>query len=117
MIKLLITRFNKCFINIQVVIMLRRFKKYRNLQPAHEDTWQYIIENANIAIIAAQNLSIKFANPAMELLIGYSRKEMVNQSIVKYVYPDDCSFVVGRHEQRMQGKDVPVSYEFRISTK
>jgi len=82
----------------------------------NEDIGRYIIENANMAIIVTQELILKFVNSATELLTGYARNDLINHPFTQLVHPDDLALIIDRYKQRVQGKDVPASYEFRIIT-
>ena len=86
--------------------------------PISDDTARYIIENSNMSIIVAQaNLILKYANAETELLMGYAREELLGQPLKRFVHPDDHELLTNRHNQRVQGADVPNCYEFRILNK
>lgn len=78
---------------------------------------QYIVENANVSIIVARGLVLKFVNSATEQLTGYTKEELLKATFTKFVHPDDQPTVTNRHIQRVNGESVPTTYEFRIVTK
>jgi two-component system cell cycle sensor histidine kinase/response regulator CckA len=84
---------------------------------ASEDKYRQVVENAHDAIFIAQDGFIKFPNPQLEIISGYSLGELTKKPFLDFVYPDDRELVATRHRERMQGQEVPSTYSFRALNK
>ena len=82
--------------------------------PRHsEEKYRVLVENANDAIVIAQDGVIKYANPKTEELLGYRADELSRMPFTEIIAPDDRALVVDRYVRRLQGEDVPSRYTFR----
>lgn len=83
--------------------------------------WGYnkwlLVENANEAIIVAQDGIFKFANAKTAELSGYSREELLSMPFTKLIYTDDRDMVVERHLRRLKGELLARVYPFRFVRK
>jgi PAS domain S-box-containing protein len=82
-----------------------------------EGNYRYLIENANEAIIVAQDGMLKFVNPMMATLTGYSVEELTTLPYIEIIHPDDRVIVRDRHQQRISGEKISSRYMFRINSK
>ncbi|MBM4446484.1 MAG: PAS domain S-box protein [Chloroflexi bacterium] len=82
-----------------------------------EERYRILVENANEAIIVAQDGILKFANPKTAELSGYSIKELASVPFADIIHPDDRDMVVDRYLRRLQGEVFPQIYPFRIIDK
>ena len=82
-----------------------------------EEKYRLVVENANDAIFIAQGEMIKFPNPQLSKMLGYSYEELTSKPFRHFIHPQDSSMVVERHNKRLQGHDVPSAYSFRAITK
>lgn len=80
----------------------------------NEDKYRLLFENAGEGILIIQGDMIKFANPALETIIGYPKEIITTRKFSSFIHPDDRSMVLDRHMQRMSGKPVETGYRFRI---
>lgn len=78
-----------------------------------EEKYRILVENANDAIVIAQDGVIKFANPKTEELLGYQAEELARMPFTEIIVPEDRAMVVDRYVRRLQGEDVPSRYLFR----
>ncbi len=79
-----------------------------------EKRFRDLVENADIAILIDDEQGIvKYANKKAAELYGYSMEEIREQSIQSLVHPDDVKMVLKYHKDRIQGKEISSSYEFR----
>ena len=79
--------------------------------------YKLIVENANEAIIVAQDGFIKYSNPAASVLTGFTAEELASKRFTEFIYPDDRALVAERYKQRIEGEELPRSYHFRVVTK
>ena len=82
-----------------------------------EEKYRLLFENASDAIFVAQDEMIKFPNPQLSLLTGYSPEELTSKPFKHFVHPEDSDMVVEMHKKRLQGHNVPSTYSFRAITK
>ena len=82
-----------------------------------ERNLQAIIENSSEAIVIAQKGYMVFVNPRMETLTGYGKENLMAYPFTDFIHEDERELVLSRHRDRMEGKSVPESYDFRIITR
>jgi len=79
-----------------------------------EKHFKELVEKAGIGIlIDNEEGNIVYANKKAAELLGYSTKEMEEQSIQSLVHADDVARIIKYHKDRLQGKKVPSGYEVR----
>ncbi len=79
-----------------------------------EERYRLVVENANESIIIAQDGMIKFFNPKAIEASGYSREELQSKPFAELIHPDDREKVLESHQKRIQGRNIPGIYDFRI---
>ncbi len=79
-----------------------------------EEKYRLLVENANEAILVAQDGVLKFANPKAIELFGYTLEELTNSPFTRFIHPEDRSLVVERHQRRLRGEALPHVYPFRV---
>jgi two-component system, cell cycle sensor histidine kinase and response regulator CckA len=82
-----------------------------------EEKYRQVVENANDAIFIAQDGFIKFPNPRLSVISGYSQEELTQKPFLEFVHPDDRELVATTYQRRLQGEDVPHTYSFRTVDK
>jgi len=82
-----------------------------------EEKYRLLVENANDAIVVAQDGAVMFANPRTLEITGYSEKELIDASFADLIHPDDRKMVLERHELRLMGESVIRNYTFRALAK
>jgi diguanylate cyclase (GGDEF)-like protein/PAS domain S-box-containing protein len=92
-------------------------RKAHEISQHNEFNYRSLVENANEAILVAQNGAFQFANPKAEDLFGYSEAELAAKPLTYFIQKDDRDMVMGRHERRLKGEKLPDVYPFRIVTK
>ena len=76
--------------------------------------YQLMVENANEAIVVAQNGFLRFANAAAARLSGYEVDDLLQRPFIDFVHPDDRRRVAEHHRRRMAGEEIPEPYEMRV---
>jgi len=79
-----------------------------------EEKYRFLVENANDAIVIAQDETIKFSNPKNEEMTGYSTETLAKIPFINLIHPDDRDMVLDRHKRRLSGEELPATNEFRI---
>ena len=95
-------------------------KKVEQKLRESEEKFRTLVEISLQGIIIVQDLKILFANSAMAEILGYSVEELLSNSAeetMKLIHPEDRTFVLNRHKDRMEGKPVPNRYEYRVVRK
>ncbi len=82
-----------------------------------ERKYRDVFENANEAILIAQDGAIKFSNPKTAEVSGYTREELSGKPFVELIHPDDRQMVSRHYARRLKGEEVPEIYHFRIITR
>ncbi|MCJ7663974.1 MAG: PAS domain S-box protein, partial [Desulfobacterales bacterium] len=82
-----------------------------------EEKYRILVENANEAIIVAQDGMFKFINPKAMEITGYSKEELTSRPFVEFIHPDDREMVTERHLKRLRDESVSLVYPFRITDK
>ena len=82
-----------------------------------EERYRTITENANEAILVAQDGVFRFANPKAEELFGYSKEELASRPFTNFIHEADRAMVGDRHERRVRGEELPATYPYRIVDK
>ncbi len=99
------------------VILLDDITRQRKLESAlraREKLYRSVTESANDGIAIAQNYLIKYSNPQLARMVGYSVEEVVNESFVKFIAPKQVATIQKRHECRMKGEVPPSRYETEL---
>ena len=84
---------------------------------AQEEQYRLVVDNANEAIVIAQDGFIRLYNPKAVEMSGYPEEEYVKVPFLKMIHPDDRETVKDRHEKRVRGEEAPSVYTFRILRK
>ncbi len=76
--------------------------------------FQRLVEEASEAIMIVQDDMIKYFNPKALAVTGYSAETYTSQPFHAFIHPEDRKMVLQRSTQRLQGKDTPSIYQFRV---
>jgi two-component system cell cycle sensor histidine kinase/response regulator CckA len=82
-----------------------------------EGKYHLVVEHANQGILIAQDGMVKFSNPKISQISGYSQEELSSKSFTEFIHSDDRQMVVENHLKRLQGIELPHIYDFRILDK
>ncbi len=84
----------------------------KDLQESQEK-YRSVVESANEAIIVAQDEMLKFANPKIAEITGYSMDELLSRPFINFVHPDDQQKVMDYQTSRLSGEEI-LTYPLRI---
>ncbi len=89
-------------------------KKLEEVLQESEEKYRMMVENAREGIMIAQDRRLIFVNRATEGIMGYSKEILTSQPFADFIHPDDRNLVVTRHLDRLNGREIPPVYSFRI---
>ena len=84
---------------------------------ASEEKYKCIVEQANDAIIVAQDNQLRYFNPKTLELTGYSAEELAAVSFFDLIHADDREMILEQYKKRMAGDQTRHEYVIRILTK
>jgi PAS domain S-box-containing protein len=102
---------------LEVVVDITERKEAEEKILESEEKYRLLVENASEAIVVAQDGWLKFVNPAMTNILGYSKEELFSKPFTEFIHPEDQNMVFQRHIKRLKGEELPSIYPFRIITK
>jgi PAS domain S-box-containing protein len=82
-----------------------------------EERFRGLSETSLTGIYIIQDDIVKYANPIMTKLLGYSLDELVGSSPLKAVHPDDHAVVTDNMRRRLSGEASSLAYEIRLIRK
>jgi PAS domain S-box-containing protein len=99
------------------VTNINRRKLAEEALRSSEEKYRLLIENANEAIVVAQDGMLKFCNSKTLELSGYSLDELMSRPFPEFVFFEDREGVVSLYNDIIAGKNlIPIS-QFRLLTK
>jgi PAS domain S-box-containing protein len=54
-----------------------------------QEKYRNVVEHSNDGICIVQDYEVKYTNPRLAEILGYSREEMIDHAIEKYLHPDN----------------------------
>ncbi|MFZ5919099.1 MAG: PAS domain-containing sensor histidine kinase [Chloroflexota bacterium] len=81
---------------------------------ASEEQYRLLIQNANEAIVVAQDGMLKFVNPKAADISGYSMAELLRIAFTEWIHPDDLATALGHYQRCLSGEQTPQVYQLRI---
>jgi PAS domain S-box-containing protein len=82
-----------------------------------EERYRELTNSAGEAILVIQDGLIRFINPKVEEISGYSAEELLCVDFARFIHPADADMVVDRYQRRLRREAVPQRYDFRIARK
>lgn len=79
-----------------------------------EQKYRLLVENANEGIAVAQDGLLKFVNPKIEEISGYSEQELISRPFLDFVHPEDQQIVMEHHSRKLENPDAPNGYKVKI---
>ena len=101
----------------QLESLKREFEECREakeISQYNEFKYRSLVENANEAILVAQNGVFQFANPKAEELFGFSAEDLSAKSLSRFIHREDSEMVMERHAKRLREEKLPDVYPLRI---
>ena len=82
-----------------------------------EQRYRLLVETANEGILVGQGQILKFVNPMIVELSGYSRDELLSLPFLSFIHPDDWDLVLQNQANRLKGENADQRYKIRIKRK
>lgn len=82
-----------------------------------EPSFEAFAEGLPAAMFIVRGTKIRYMNPAMLKMAGYTRRELRGINYWQIAHPDDRVLVRARGQARQRGGILPTHYEFRMVTK
>lgn len=82
-----------------------------------EHRYRLLIENANEGILVAQGPQLKFVNPMMVKISGFTEEELITLPFMDFIHQDDKELVLKNYTNRLKGGHVDDRYQFRLIRK
>ena len=79
-----------------------------------EQKYRRLVENANEGIAVAQDGFLKFVNPKMEEISGYSAQELISRPFLDFVHPEDRKIAIEHHSRKIDNPYSPNIYKVKI---
>jgi PAS domain S-box-containing protein len=82
-----------------------------------EEKYRNLVERANDGIAIIQDTLIKYINPRLAEISGYTYDEVVGKPFTDYIDPDEIPKVVEYYQRRLAGEEIPSVYETALRHK
>ncbi|MHA2203004.1 MAG: PAS domain S-box protein, partial [Candidatus Hodarchaeales archaeon] len=90
---------------------LDNFRQIEEKLRESEEQYRNVVERANDGIVIVQDSLIKYVNPSLIKITGYTVDDLHNAPFINYIHQDFRSEVMNRYEKRMAGLNVSSIYE------
>jgi PAS domain S-box-containing protein len=105
------------------ILLIYQKQKSRFAEKLHdelkqsEERYRTVVDYASDSIIIAQDGLLKFVNPKVIKMLGYTESELLTLPFTDFIHPEDRAMVLERYQKRMQKEEVPSVYTFRVVSK
>jgi PAS domain S-box-containing protein len=82
-----------------------------------EEKFRTLIEQVQDGIAVVQEGVVKFINPSIPSLLGYTTEEIINAEFASFIAPEELPRVSEMYRKRMNNEPVPTTYETVILRK
>ena len=96
------------------VIVLHDVTDHKRLQSAlqtSEEKYRNVVERSSDGIMVVQETLIRYANPQMAAMLGYSTGELEGTPFINYFPEEIRAEIDHRYQRRMRGESVPNRYQ------
>lgn len=103
---------------IQAIVRdLSKEKQHKKKIYESEEKYKILVESSNDGIFIAQNEKVKYANPKMTKMSGYSTDEILNKSFFDFVAGEEIDRVKALYKNRHTDKKAPENYQSIATSK
>jgi PAS domain S-box-containing protein len=79
-----------------------------------EEKYRLVVENADEAILIAQDGLLKYVNPTTLKILGYSEDLLTSRPFIEIIHPEDREKLYEAHSRRMKGEETRPVLQFRV---
>ena len=79
-----------------------------------EEKYRLVVENADEAILIAQDGLLKYVNPMTLKILGYSEDLLTSRPFMEIIHPEDRDRLFEAHSRRMRGEETQPVTLFRV---
>ena len=90
-------------------------KASKNMLSASE--YNHMLDSTDEGVVLIQDGGLVYVNAAITRLLGYSVEEAIGMSFSSLIGPEHLELVVERYMARLQGEDVPSTYDITLKMK
>ena len=103
-----------------LIAVLRDISQRKSMEDklrASEEMFRIISENSLVGIYLIQDGVLRYANPRLAEIFGYTQEEMLGRNVLDFIYPEDVEQVKRNMEERVSGSLPAASYVLRCVRK
>ncbi len=91
--------------SVASIIDLTEIKKAEEILAATQQNYRLLVENTKEAIAIIQDEMVRYVNPKLCEITGYSEKQVLNKKFYKLVHSDFNEIVRGEYHHRLDGTE------------
>lgn len=76
-----------------------------------------LVDHLNDGVFHIEEDRVVYASQVLLTMLGYQDEDVVGQFFKGFIAEEDRDYVMENYKQRLQGKNIPHEYEFRLLTK
>ncbi len=115
--KLILNENNDPTAFISITRDITKRKKTERLLLESEELYRNLVERANDGITIVQDQVLKYVNPRLAQITGYSIEELEGSLFSKYLHPASKALVESYYKLRAAGEAIPQIYEAKVVRK
>ena len=96
---------------IETTLEITEHKRAEEALRESEEKYRNLVERANDGIAIIQDTLIKYINPRLSEICGYTFDEVAGKPLNDYIYPDEIPKVVDHYQRRLAGEEMPSIYD------
>lgn len=100
-----------------VFLLTKHLRKVITELRENEQKYRNFIERANDGIIINQEGKIKYANPTIESIMGFSSKEIIGSNFKNYLIGKSALSIIDHYKKKTKEENVPIIYETQLKHK
>ncbi len=82
-----------------------------------EEKFRWLAETVAAGIFILQGATVRYVNPGVEAITGYSHDELLSMHFSDVIHPEFRQLALERSKARQSGENVPMRYEAKIIKK
>jgi len=76
-----------------------------------EERYRILVEHRDVGIAIIQDRLLKYVNPCLVEISGYTEEELIDSPFGIYIHPDELPRIVNCYMRRMAGEEIPSKHE------